>query len=99
MNLAHAGTSPRPSADFSGKLYTIVPYGVRKEDERIDYDAPTRSGRRAQAKNDHRRRQRVPRVIDFAAHPRGGRCNGAAVLTDMAHIAASLRPACASSAS
>src|SRR6266545_322450 len=39
MNLAHGGhlTHGHP-LNFSGKLYTIVPYGVRKEDERIDYD-------------------------------------------------------------
>src|SRR5712691_382654 len=39
MNLAHGGhlTHGHP-LNFSGKLYTIVPYGVRKDDERIDYD-------------------------------------------------------------
>src|SRR5947207_12603980 len=38
MNLAHGGhlTHGHP-LNFSGKLYTIVPYGVRKDDERIDY--------------------------------------------------------------
>src|SRR5689334_22797566 len=40
MNLAHGGhlTHGHP-LNFSGQLYTIVPYGVRKDDERIDYDA------------------------------------------------------------
>src|SRR5947199_3076488 len=40
MNLAHGGhlTHGHP-LNFSGKLYTIVPYGVRQADERIDYDA------------------------------------------------------------
>src|SRR5271169_865903 len=39
MNLAHGGhlTHGHP-LNFSGKLYKIVPYGVRKDDERIDYD-------------------------------------------------------------
>src|SRR4030081_895142 len=39
MNLAHGGhlTHGHP-LNFSGKLYTIVPYGVRKDDERLDYD-------------------------------------------------------------
>src|ERR1700733_6602519 len=39
MNPAHGGhlTHGHP-LNFSGKLYHIVPYGVRKEDERIDYD-------------------------------------------------------------
>src|SRR3954463_15777143 len=39
MNLAHGGhlTHGHP-LNFSGLLYTIVPYGVRKDDERLDYD-------------------------------------------------------------
>src|SRR5688572_6727949 len=39
MNLAHGGhlTHGHP-LNFSGKLYTIIPYGVRKDDERIDYE-------------------------------------------------------------
>src|SRR5438876_11791611 len=39
MNLAHGGhlTHGHP-LNFSGQLYTIVPYGVRRDDERIDYD-------------------------------------------------------------
>src|SRR5688500_18674138 len=39
MNLAHGGhlTHGHP-LNFSGKRYTIVPYGVRKDDERIDYE-------------------------------------------------------------
>src|SRR5579862_2524033 len=39
MNLAHGGhlTHGHP-LNFSGKLYKIVPYGVREEDEQIDYD-------------------------------------------------------------
>src|SRR4026208_2386596 len=39
MNLAHGGhlTHGHP-LNFSGKLYNIVPYGVRKDDERIDYE-------------------------------------------------------------
>src|SRR5580765_1380586 len=39
MNLSHGGhlTHGHP-LNFSGRLYSIVPYGVRQEDERIDYD-------------------------------------------------------------
>src|SRR6187455_2321054 len=66
MNLAHGGhlTHGHP-LNFSGKLYTIVPYGVRQDDERIDYDE---LGRLA----DERRPKMIivgasayPRVIDF----------------------------------
>ncbi len=65
MNLAHGGhlTHGHP-LNFSGKTYKIVPYGVRRDDERIDYDELARTGRRAQAEDDHRRRQRL------SAHPR-----------------------------
>ena len=46
MNLAHGGhlTHGHP-LNFSGKLYKIVPYGVRAEDERIDYDELAPAGR------------------------------------------------------
>ncbi len=67
MNLAHGGhlTHGHP-LNFSGQLYTIVPYGVRKDDERIDYDE---LGRLA---DEHRPKMIIvgasayPRVIDFA---------------------------------
>ena len=69
MNLAHGGhlTHGHP-LNFSGKLYTIVPYGVRKDDERIDYDELERAGPRAQAEDDHRRRQRLPARHRLRAH-------------------------------
>src|SRR5437016_12515118 len=43
LNLAHGGhlTHGHP-LNFSGMLYKVVPYGVKKEDERIDYDEPDR---------------------------------------------------------
>ena len=46
MNLAHGGhlTHGHP-LNFSGQLYKIVPYGVRREDERIDYDELARLAR------------------------------------------------------
>src|SRR4029079_17934 len=47
MNLAHGGhlTHGHP-LNFSGQLYTIVPYGVRKDDERIDYEELDRLGKK-----------------------------------------------------
>ncbi|HKT82022.1 MAG TPA: serine hydroxymethyltransferase [Vicinamibacterales bacterium] len=88
MNLAHGGhlTHGHP-LNFSGQLYTIVPYGVRKEDERIDYDE---LGRLADA---HRPKMIIvgasayPRVIDFARIREVADRIGAALFTDMAHIA------------
>ena len=78
MNLAHGGhlTHGHP-LNFSGKLYTIVPYGVRKDDERIDYDEFERLAARAQAEDDHGRRQRLPAGHRLRAHrPRRPRRSG-----------------------
>jgi glycine hydroxymethyltransferase len=88
MNLAHGGhlTHGHP-LNFSGKLYTIVPYGVRKDDERIDYDELGRLAREHRPKMIMVGASAYPRVIDFAAIRRVADEIGAAVVTDMAHIA------------
>src|SRR5688500_9723265 len=88
MNLAHGGhlTHGHP-LNFSGKLYKIVPYGVRKDDERIDY------AELEQLAHEHKPRMIMvgasayPRVIDFERIGAVGRAIGAPVVTDMAHIA------------
>ena len=71
MNLAHGGhlTHGHP-LNFSGKYFNVVPYGVRKEDERLDYDELARAGPRAQAEDDHRRRQRLSARVRLRARPR-----------------------------
>jgi hypothetical protein len=68
MNLAHGGhlTHGHP-LNFSGKLYTIVPYGVRKEDERIDYDEVQRLADEHRPKMIITGASAYPRTIDFAA--------------------------------
>ena len=88
MNLAHGGhlTHGHP-LNFSGKLYTIVPYGVRKEDERIDYDELDRLADEHKPKMIMVGASAYPRVIDFARIRAAGNRVGAAVVTDMAHIA------------
>jgi glycine hydroxymethyltransferase len=88
MNLAHGGhlTHGHP-LNFSGQLYTIVPYGVSPDDERIDYDAL------AGLVEEHKPKMVIvgasayPRVIDFARIRQATERVGAAVFTDMAHIA------------
>ena len=89
MNLAHGGhlTHGHP-LNFSGKLYTIVPYGVRKDDERIDYDELERLAHEHKPKMIMVGASAYPRVIDFEriARRRQGDV-GAPVVTDMAHIA------------
>ena len=88
MNLAHGGhlTHGHP-LNFSGKLYTIVPYGVRKEDERIDYDELERLADEHKPKMVMVGASAYPRVIDFARIGEVARRVGAAMVTDMAHIA------------
>jgi len=88
MNLAHGGhlTHGHP-LNFSGKLYTIVPYGVRKEDERIDYDELDRLADEHKPKMIMVGASAYPRVIDFARIRRAADRVGAPVVTDMAHIA------------
>jgi glycine hydroxymethyltransferase len=88
MNLAHGGhlTHGHP-LNFSGKLYTIVPYGVRKDDERIDYDELDRLAHEHNPKMIMVGASAYPRVIDFERIARTGNAVGARVVTDMAHIA------------
>jgi len=88
MNLAHGGhlTHGHP-LNFSGKLYTIVPYGVRKDDERIDYEEMERLAHEHTPKMIMVGASAYPRVIDFERIAAVGRAVGAPVVTDMAHIA------------
>jgi len=88
MNLAHGGhlTHGHP-LNFSGKLYTIVPYGVRQDDERIDYDEFERLAHEHKPKMIMVGASAYPRVFDFERIGKVGRDVGAPVVTDMAHIA------------
>jgi len=97
MNLAHGGhlTHGHP-LNFSGKLYHVVAYGVRRQDERIDYDEL------AQLAEEHKPKMIIAgasaysRVIDFARFREIADAVGAVFLVDMAHysglIAAGLYP-------
>ena len=88
MNLAHGGhlTHGHP-LNFSGQLYEIVPYGVRREDERIDYDELTKLARERRPKLIVVGASAYSRVIDFERIGAVATEVGAAVMTDMAHIA------------
>src|SRR5213596_3641536 len=88
MNLAHGGhlTHGHP-LNFSGQLYTIVPYGVRPDDERLDYDELDRLADEHKPKMIMVGASAYPRIIDFARTRAAGERFGAAVVTDMAHIA------------
>jgi glycine hydroxymethyltransferase len=88
MNLAHGGhlTHGHP-LNFSGKYFNVVPYGVRKDDERLDYEELARLAR------EHRPRLIIvgasayPRVIDFARIRAVADEIGTLMMTDMAHVA------------
>jgi glycine hydroxymethyltransferase len=88
MNLAHGGhlTHGHP-LNFSGKLYTIVPYGVRKDDERIDYEEFEQLAEQHQPKMIIVGASAYPRVIDFARMGAVAKRVGAPLMVDMAHIA------------
>jgi glycine hydroxymethyltransferase len=88
MNLAHGGhlTHGHP-LNFSGKLYTIVPYGVRKDDERIDYDELERLAVEHKPGMIIVGASAYPRVIDFERIARVAKGVGAPMVVDMAHIA------------
>jgi glycine hydroxymethyltransferase len=88
MNLAHGGhlTHGHP-LNFSGKLYTIVPYGVRKDDERIDYDELDRLAREHRPQMIMVGASAYPRQIDFPRIAKVAQEVGAPLVVDMAHIA------------
>src|SRR6185295_15642454 len=73
--------------NFSGKLYSIGPYGVRKDDERIDYEELERLAHEHKPKMIMVGASAYPRVIDFARIGAVGQAIGTPVVTDMAHIA------------
>jgi len=88
MNLSHGGHLTHGSpVNFSGRFFRVIPYGVREDTGRIDYDAL-----RAQAK-EHRPAMIIAgasayaRTIDFSAFGDIARGVGAKLMVDMAHIA------------
>ena len=88
MNLSHGGhlTHGHP-LNFSGKLYTIVPYGVRQQDERLDYDELERLAVEHTPKMIMVGASAYPRIIDFPRVRAVADRVGAAMVVDMAHIA------------
>ena len=87
LNLAHGGhlTHGHP-LNFSGKSYHVVPYGVRKEDERIDYDELERLALEHRPKMIIAGASAYPRILDFARFRKVADAVGAIFLVDMAHI-------------
>ena len=88
MDLSHGGhlTHGHP-LNLSGQLYKFVAYGVREQDERIDYDALHALAREHRPKLIVCGASAYPRTIDFERIGAIGRDVGATVMADIAHIA------------
>ncbi len=88
LNLAHGGhlTHGHP-LNFSGKMYKIIPYGVRKDTETIDYDEMEQIAVRERPKMIIGGGSAYSRVIDFARMRQIADKVGAKLMVDMAHIA------------
>ena len=88
MDLTHGGHLTHGNkANFSGKFFEIVHYGVRKSDERIDYDQLARMAREHRPKMITVGASAYSRIIDFARMGEIAREVGALLLADIAHIA------------
>jgi RpiB/LacA/LacB family sugar-phosphate isomerase len=88
MDLSHGGHLTHGNkANFSGKFFEIVHYGVRKEDERIDYDQLADLARQHKPRMLTVGASAYPRLIDFERLSAIAREIGAYLLADIAHIA------------
>jgi glycine hydroxymethyltransferase len=88
MDLAHGGhLTHGHKANFSGKLYDIVHYGVSRETETIDYDALAKLARECRPKMITAGASAYSRIIDFERMRRIADDAGALLFVDMAHIA------------
>jgi len=97
MDLTHGGHLTHGSpVNFSGKFFKVVPYGVRKSDERIDYDAMAELARQNRPKMIVVGYSAYPREIDFLPFRKAADEVGAVVMVDIAHfaglVAAGLHP-------
>jgi len=88
MNLSHGGHLSHGSpANFSGKFYKIVPYGVNRDTETIDYDELAKIAREHKPKMIVVGASAYPRTIDFNKFRAVADEVGAVIMADIAHIA------------
>src|SRR6476660_5457892 len=88
LNLAHGGhLTHGHHLNFSGKTYKIIPYGVTKESETIDYDELEKLAEKEKPKLIIGGGSAYPRIIDFARMRQIADKVGALYLVDMAHFA------------
>ena len=87
LNLAHGGhLTHGHHLNFSGKTYKIIPYGVTRETETIDYDELERLAEKERPKMIIGGGSAYPRIIDFARMRQIADKVGALYLVDMAHF-------------
>ena len=88
MSLAHGGhlTHGHP-LNFSGKMYKIVSYGVRRDTETIDYDELERLAQEHKPRLIVAGASAYPRLLDFERFAAIAKQSGALLMVDMAHIA------------
>src|SRR5262249_15147743 len=87
LNLAHGGhLTHGHQLNFSGKTYKVVPYGVTRETETIDYDELEKIAERERPKLIIGGGSAYPRIIDFARMRQIADKVGALYLVDMAHF-------------
>jgi glycine hydroxymethyltransferase len=88
MNLSHGGHLSHGSpANFSGKFYKIVPYGVNRDTETIDYEELAKIARESKPKMIVVGASAYPRTIDFGKFRAVADEVGAVIMADIAHIA------------
>lgn len=88
MNLAHGGHLSHGSpVNISGKYFHIVPYGVREDDQRIDYDEMEKIASECKPKLIVAGASAYPRIIDFKRIREICDKVGALMMVDIAHIA------------
>ena len=88
MNLSHGGHLTHGSpVNFSGKYYNIVPYGVDKDNEQINYDVLRKLAIESKPKMIVCGASAYPRELDFAAFRSIADEVGAYLMADIAHIA------------
>ena len=88
MSLDHGGhLTHGHKMNFSGQLYNVVPYGVNKDTETIDYDEVQKLATEHKPALIVAGASAYPRVIDFARLRQIADSVGAKLMVDMAHIA------------
>lgn len=88
MDLTHGGhLSHGHKMNYSGKFYTIIPYGVSPKNEQIDYDALEQLAKEHKPKMILLGASAYPRIIDFERGRKIADQVGALLMVDMAHFA------------